>query len=111
MNKTNSYLHHAPLCILLYFILLSFRMALQVGVQAVLAIILATLTGFGIIMSGSSIIVEFLRWRRRWGLPSGQQHPDSQRIAQPVRSPIAISSLHNAIPRQHHPVIGTLSRS
>lgn len=82
-----------------------------VGVQAVLAIILATLTGFGIIMSGSSIIVEFLRWRRRWGLPSGQQHPDSQRIAQPVRSPIAISSLHNAIPRQHHPVIGTLSRS
>ncbi|CAK9314408.1 unnamed protein product [Citrullus colocynthis] len=82
-----------------------------VGVQAVLAIILATLTGFGIIMSGSSIIVEFLRWRRRWRLPSGQQHPDSQRIAQPVRSPIAISSLHNAIPRQHHPVIETLSRS
>ncbi|XP_038901484.1 uncharacterized protein LOC120088334 isoform X2 [Benincasa hispida] len=82
-----------------------------VGVQAVLAIILATLTGFGIIMSGSSIIVEFLRWRSRWRLPSPQQHLESQRIAQPVRSPIAISSLHNAIPRQHHPVVQTLTRS
>ncbi|XP_023513398.1 uncharacterized protein LOC111777897 isoform X2 [Cucurbita pepo subsp. pepo] len=76
-----------------------------VGVQAVLAIILATLTGLGIIMSGSSIIVEFLRWRRRWWLPTTQQHLDSQRIAQPVRSSIAISSLHNAIPRQHHTVV------
>ncbi|XP_004145807.1 probable E3 ubiquitin-protein ligase MARCH10 isoform X2 [Cucumis sativus] len=82
-----------------------------VGVQAVLAIILATLTGFGIIMSGSSIIVEFLRWRSRWGLPMGQQHLDSQRLAQPVQPPIAISSLHNAIPRQHHPVVESLSRS
>ncbi|KAL0537754.1 hypothetical protein IC582_026739 [Cucumis melo] len=82
-----------------------------VGVQAVLAIILATLTGFGIIMSGSSIIVEFLRWRRRWGLPMGQQHFDSQRLAQPVQPPIAVSSLHNAIPRQHHPVVESLSRS
>lgn len=91
--------------------MLSFRMALQVGVQAVLAIILATLTGFGIIMSGSSIIVEFLRWRRRWGLPMGQQHFDSQRLAQPVQPPIAVSSLHNAIPRQHHPVVESLSRS
>ncbi|XP_022140706.1 uncharacterized protein LOC111011306 isoform X2 [Momordica charantia] len=76
-----------------------------VGVQAVLAIVLATLTGFGIVMSGSSITVEFLRWRRRWGLPSTQQRLDPQRIAQPIRPFIAISSLHNAIPRQH-PTVG-----
>ncbi|KAE8038853.1 hypothetical protein FH972_011323 [Carpinus fangiana] len=37
----------------------------SVGLQAVLSILLATFAGIGVAMSGSSIIVEFLRWRRR----------------------------------------------
>ncbi|KZV35162.1 hypothetical protein F511_06868 [Dorcoceras hygrometricum] len=37
----------------------------MVHVQAVLSILLATFAGFGVSMSGSSIIVEVLRWRRR----------------------------------------------
>ncbi|KAJ6344982.1 hypothetical protein OIU78_007795 [Salix suchowensis] len=44
-----------------------------VNVQAVLAILLATFSGFGVPMSGSSILVELLRWRRRW-YEHGQQH-------------------------------------
>ncbi|XAR59963.1 Ubiquitin--protein ligase [Bertholletia excelsa] len=38
----------------------------MIRVGAVLSIILSTFAGFGISMSGSSILVEFLRWRRRW---------------------------------------------
>ncbi|WOH03903.1 hypothetical protein DCAR_0623306 [Daucus carota subsp. sativus] len=36
-----------------------------VHVQPVLSILLATFAGLGVAMSGSSIIVEFLRWKRR----------------------------------------------
>jgi len=39
---------------------------LQVGKHAVLSILLATFAGFGVVMSGSSIVLEFSRWRRRW---------------------------------------------
>jgi len=39
---------------------------LQVGKHAVLAILLATFAGFGVVMSGSSILLESSRWRRRW---------------------------------------------
>ncbi|KAL9413105.1 hypothetical protein AB3S75_041724 [Citrus x aurantiifolia] len=46
-----------------------------VGVQAVLSILLATFAGFGVAMSGSSILVEFLRWKQRWEARSNQQHP------------------------------------
>ncbi|KAI3887093.1 hypothetical protein MKX03_009737 [Papaver bracteatum] len=35
-------------------------------VQSILSILLSTFTGFGLAMSGSSIFVELLRWRRRW---------------------------------------------
>ncbi|XP_068311412.1 uncharacterized protein [Pyrus communis] len=44
-----------------------------VRVQAVLCILLATFAGLGVTMSGSSIIVEFLRWRRRWQTASEQR--------------------------------------
>lgn len=36
-----------------------------IRVQAVLPILLSTFAGFGVAMSGSSILIEFLRWRRR----------------------------------------------
>lgn len=34
--------------------------------QAVLSILLATFTGFGAVMCGAYILIEFLKWRRRW---------------------------------------------
>ncbi|KAK7324944.1 hypothetical protein VNO77_28915 [Canavalia gladiata] len=45
-----------------------------VGKHAVLSILLATFAGFGVVMSGSSILVELSRWRRRWQALSEQQH-------------------------------------
>ena len=47
---------------------------LQVHVQAVLSILLATFAGFGVVMSGSSILVEYFRWRRRVQALSEQRH-------------------------------------
>ncbi|XP_012064833.1 uncharacterized protein LOC105628103 isoform X2 [Jatropha curcas] len=44
-----------------------------VNLQAVLSILLATFSGFGVAMSGSSILVEIFRWRRRWIAQSEQQ--------------------------------------
>ncbi|KAG4916328.1 hypothetical protein JHK87_053885 [Glycine soja] len=34
--------------------------------EAVLSILLATFTGFGAVMCGAYILIEFLKWRRRW---------------------------------------------
>ncbi|KAM6578869.1 hypothetical protein CsatB_030706 [Cannabis sativa] len=48
-----------------------------IHVQAVLCILLATFAGLGVAMSGSSIIVEFLRWKRRWRA-STEQRQSSQ---------------------------------
>ncbi|XP_028072558.1 probable E3 ubiquitin-protein ligase MARCH10 [Camellia sinensis] len=68
-----------------------------VHVQAVLSILLSTFTGFGIAMSGSSILVEFFRWRRHLRAWS----PDaSQFVPTPNRHPqIAIPS---QIVTHHH---------
>lgn len=64
------------------------RFGHNVRVQAILSILLATFAGFGVVMSGSSIIVEFFRWRRRWqasleqnnnGLPVMAPHSGSSR--------------------------------
>ncbi|XP_044506288.1 uncharacterized protein LOC123225961 isoform X2 [Mangifera indica] len=58
-----------------------------VQVQAVLSILLATFTSFGVAMSGSSILVEFLRWRRRWQVQSQQQHHGFQVLGRPGQLP------------------------
>jgi len=42
-----------------------------------LSILLATFAGFGVVMSGSSIVLEFSRWRRRWLALSEQQRGSS----------------------------------
>ncbi|MFQ6627331.1 hypothetical protein Gotur_005299 [Gossypium turneri] len=64
-----------------------------VKVQAVLSILLATFSGFGVAMSGSSIIVEIMRWRRRWQAWSDQQHHNSQVLTPPpVQPPRAVNS-------------------
>ncbi|KAL6967270.1 hypothetical protein U1Q18_033074 [Sarracenia purpurea var. burkii] len=57
-----------------------------IHVQAVLSILLATFAGFGIAMSASSIVVEFLRWRRRWRARS-DQHDTSQLFSHPYLWP------------------------
>ncbi|RYR42866.1 hypothetical protein Ahy_A08g039300 isoform B [Arachis hypogaea] len=41
--------------------------------RAILSIILATFAGFSVVMSGSSIIGEILRWRRTWQQQQQQQ--------------------------------------
>ncbi|XP_027926461.1 uncharacterized protein LOC114183587 isoform X1 [Vigna unguiculata] len=51
-----------------------------VGKHAVLSILLATFAGFGVVMSGSSIVLEISRWRRRWLTLSQQQRGSSSMI-------------------------------
>lgn len=64
---------------------------MQVHVQAVLSILLATFAGFGLVMSGSSILVEFVRWRRRWQALSEQQHVP-QLMTQPGHNPRSVNT-------------------
>lgn len=73
---------------------------LQVHVQAVLSILLATFAGFGVVMSVSSFLVELFRWRRRRQASSEQQHgplPMTQAVQQPRPSntPRSGESNHN----------------
>ncbi|WVZ02733.1 hypothetical protein V8G54_023539 [Vigna mungo] len=56
-----------------------------VRVQAVLSILLATFAGFGVVMSGSSILVEFYRWRRR--LQASEQRQGPQLMPQTGQNP------------------------
>ncbi|XP_043705308.1 uncharacterized protein LOC122655147 [Telopea speciosissima] len=51
--------------------------------QAVLSILLATFGGFGVTMSGNSIIVEFLRWRSRRRTRSDIRHSSQEVSPQP----------------------------
>ncbi|VFQ85075.1 unnamed protein product [Cuscuta campestris] len=46
-----------------------------VHVQAVLSILLSIFAGFGVAMSGSSILVEYFRWRRSHRSPPPSQWP------------------------------------
>ncbi|KAM2045191.1 hypothetical protein ACFX1T_009422 [Malus domestica] len=58
-----------------------------IHMQAVLALLLATFSGFGITMCGSSIIVEALRWRGRWRSRQSNQQHGSQEVTRPNQSP------------------------
>ncbi|MBA0825301.1 hypothetical protein Goarm_021900, partial [Gossypium armourianum] len=66
----------------------------MVKVQAILSILLATFSGFGVTMSGSSIIVEIQRCRRRWQRArlEQQQHSSQVITRAPVQSPRAVNS-------------------
>ncbi|KAL4576931.1 hypothetical protein LXL04_013032 [Taraxacum kok-saghyz] len=55
---------------------------ITINVQPVLSILLATFAGCGVVMCGSSIIVEVLRLRRRWIARSNQQN-DSRVVLNP----------------------------
>ncbi|KAJ8542186.1 hypothetical protein K7X08_017052 [Anisodus acutangulus] len=54
-------------------------------VQAVLSVLLATFTGFGGVMCGTSILLELVKWRTRWDSRSNEQQ-DSQEGAPPNQS-------------------------
>ncbi|KAM1037678.1 hypothetical protein ACFX15_031841 [Malus domestica] len=58
-----------------------------IHMQAVLALLLATFSGFGVTMCGSSFIVEALGWRERWRSQQSNQQRGSQEVAQPNQSP------------------------
>ncbi|KAF8397680.1 hypothetical protein HHK36_016601 [Tetracentron sinense] len=73
---------------------------IQLHVQAVLSILLATFAGFGVAMSGNSIIVEFLRSRRMWRAWLDQRRR-SQEMTQPDRSPESAHSPEIAPPYHH----------
>ncbi|KAL4591519.1 hypothetical protein LXL04_004487 [Taraxacum kok-saghyz] len=68
-----------------------------VHVQPVLSILLATFAGCGVAMSGSSIIVEFLRFRNRWLHGRSDQQMNSQIVLrqEPRRTQTASSSSSN----------------
>ncbi|KAI4334409.1 hypothetical protein L6164_019107 [Bauhinia variegata] len=70
-----------------------------VHVQAVVSILLATFAGFGVVMSGSSILVEFFRWRRRWQVLSDQQH-GSQVMTRAGHNPVTVNITHAGPPNQ-----------
>ncbi|CAN6234171.1 unnamed protein product [Urochloa humidicola] len=55
--------------------------------QAVISIILATFAGFGVGMTGNSIIVEILRWRVRRMAPPTQGRRDRRRRAAQQQAP------------------------
>ncbi|XP_076944526.1 uncharacterized protein LOC143615233 [Bidens hawaiensis] len=73
-----------------------------VHVQPVLSILLATFAGCGIAMSGSSIIVEILRLKRRWLNDISADQPINSQIVlrpEPRRNQTA-SSQSQAVPQQ-----------
>lgn len=59
----------------------------QIHLQAVLSVLFATFAGFGVVMSGSSILVEFLRWRRAWNSSSPPHSIISHPVTRPGQSP------------------------
>ncbi|KAL9296745.1 hypothetical protein ACSQ67_022641 [Phaseolus vulgaris] len=66
----------------------------MVHVQAVLSILLATFAGFGVVMSGSSILVEFYRWRGRLQALS-EQRQGPQLIPQTGQNPRSSNTPHS----------------
>ncbi|KAK9999055.1 hypothetical protein SO802_018658 [Lithocarpus litseifolius] len=72
-----------------------------VSLQAVLSILLATFAGFGVAMSGSSILVEFFRLRRRWQAQLEQRN-GSQVMTRPGQFPRSLNSPRIIPPERRH---------
>ncbi|XP_027350707.1 uncharacterized protein LOC113861843 [Abrus precatorius] len=69
--------------------------------QAVLSILLAAFTGFGAVMCGAYILIEFLKWRRQWLGELNQQH-GSQEVVQPPQSYSSAATHQAQTDSQHH---------
>ncbi|XP_073224479.1 uncharacterized protein [Cicer arietinum] len=81
-----------------------------VHLQAVLSVLLATFAGFGVVMSGSYIPVEFFRWRRRWQALQEQQH-GAQLMTQAGQQPQAVNTPRLDASNDSHPVVQDLQNS
>lgn len=55
--------------------------------QAVMAILLSTFAGFGVAMSGSSIIVEMMRWKRRREVARHRNNVGDEMMVHPSQRP------------------------
>ncbi|XP_047973918.1 uncharacterized protein LOC125216288 [Salvia hispanica] len=58
-----------------------------VHVQAVMAILLSTFAGFGVAMSGSSIIIEVMRWKRRRDVARHPNNVGDEMMMHPSQRP------------------------
>ncbi|KAI6685779.1 hypothetical protein NL676_031692 [Syzygium grande] len=58
-----------------------------VHLHAVLSVLFASFAGFGVAMSGSSILVELLRWKRRWYAAHSVQFRHAQVATRPGQVP------------------------
>ncbi|KAL2239818.1 UNVERIFIED_CONTAM: hypothetical protein Sindi_0623000 [Sesamum indicum] len=80
-----------------------------VHVQPVLSILISTFAGFGVAMSGSSVVVEVLRWRRRREALRNQNEISNQIMLNPSRRPppsqVATLSSYSS-PRHHRSEVG-----
>lgn len=65
-----------------------------VELQPVLSVLLSTFAGFGVCICGSSVMVEFVRWRRRWR---------ARRLEQQLNDDQTLPQTLEATTSQHHP--------
>ncbi|XP_018446948.1 uncharacterized protein LOC108818471 isoform X3 [Raphanus sativus] len=65
-----------------------------VELQPVLSVLLSTFAGFGVCICGSSVMVEFVRWRRRWL---------ARRLEQQLNNAQTLPQTLDATTSQHHP--------
>ncbi|CAH8392727.1 unnamed protein product [Eruca vesicaria subsp. sativa] len=65
-----------------------------VELQPVLSVLLSTFAGFGVCICGSSVMVEFVRWRRRWL---------ARRLEQQLNNAQTLPQTMDATTSQHHP--------
>ncbi|KAF7823410.1 putative E3 ubiquitin-protein ligase MARCH10 isoform X1 [Senna tora] len=72
-----------------------------VHVQAVLSILLATFAGFGFVMSGSSVLVEIVRWRRRWLASAEQRQYHASHTTTQPHSGVPIATQNVALNQQN----------
>jgi len=74
---------------IIWFVLMVCLLLPQLHIQAVLCVLLATFTGFGATMFGKYVIVEIMRWRRRW-IDQPNEQRGSQDLAQPHQQPTVV---------------------
>ncbi|XP_023644786.1 E3 ubiquitin-protein ligase MARCH7 isoform X2 [Capsella rubella] len=67
-----------------------------VKLQPVLSVLLSTFAGFGVCICGSSVMVEFVRWKRRWRARRlEEQLNQAQTLTQPPQQLDATTSRHH----------------
>uniref|UniRef100_A0A1J3HNE2 RING-CH-type domain-containing protein n=1 Tax=Noccaea caerulescens TaxID=107243 RepID=A0A1J3HNE2_NOCCA len=68
-----------------------------VELQPVLSVLLSTFAGFGVCICGSSVMVEFVRWKRRWRARRLEQQLNHAQTPPPPPQPL------DSTTSQHHP--------